>query len=268
MLCICRLDVNSFWVWFYNGWMDKCVTGHAKKSQSNSQAWQTKRCLLFNAWKKIWIWFSEMSFRKDIDIARAYGNKNISQLQWVSQPNQTSTDAILMKRMSYDGKQTCKKVAVISVSTAIHQQYWKDATKKHLITQGSKHLRQLKQRIGIWHSEFSMEWTTKVIIPLNNLWKYSCSRKTTRIKFDWEMEREKRKIKPPPAGSCPCDLLRTSLRYASRLLFLALGLLSYPCCHNGARRSEAPFPASSLCVWYHALNTRSTVSTHCLFWIK
>ena len=63
-----------------------------------------------------------MSFGKDIDIARAYGNQNISQLQWVSQPNQTSTDAILLKRMNYDGKQTCKMVAVISVSTAIQQQ--------------------------------------------------------------------------------------------------------------------------------------------------
>jgi len=46
-------------------------------------------------------------------IHRAEDGNNISPLQWGSRPNRSSTDAILMKHLTYDGINICKKVAII-----------------------------------------------------------------------------------------------------------------------------------------------------------
>ena len=43
----------------------------------------------------------------------AEDGNNISPLQWGSRPNRSSTDAILMKRLTYNGINICKKEAII-----------------------------------------------------------------------------------------------------------------------------------------------------------
>ena len=39
---------------------------------------------------------------------------------------------------------------------------WVEALGKHLLTQGLKQLLQLKTRLGIWYTEPSMEWDSKI----------------------------------------------------------------------------------------------------------
>ena len=46
-------------------------------------------------------------------VHRAEGKGSLSSLQWGSQPKKSSTDAILIKRLTYDGIRICKQVAVI-----------------------------------------------------------------------------------------------------------------------------------------------------------
>ena len=46
-------------------------------------------------------------------IHRAEDPGNIPFTQWGSRPNRSSTDAILLKRISYDGLSLCKKSAII-----------------------------------------------------------------------------------------------------------------------------------------------------------
>ena len=48
-------------------------------------------------------------------IHRAEDKQLLSQLQWGSRPNRSSQDAILMKRLTYDGIRSGKKVGLSSI---------------------------------------------------------------------------------------------------------------------------------------------------------
>lgn len=86
--------------------MDKCVTGHARKKQRNTKSKQTKG---YTAHGSRFEYGSPDRLWEKLIHSRAEDNQTVSPLQWGSWPNLSSTDAILMKRLTYNGIRICKK---------------------------------------------------------------------------------------------------------------------------------------------------------------
>jgi hypothetical protein len=104
--------------------------------------------------------------------------------------------------------------------TAMQKKDWVEALGKHLLTQGSKQLLQLKTRLGKWHTKPSMEWDSNIHTQTKTLWKYSrdtgvwlthrdISHQPTRMKFDISSIGSDQRQGSPPTDRLPCDVLQT-----------------------------------------------------------